>query len=129
LAVALAEARPHGDQEKRNVNHTEKTATGLDANVAAALAYALGWLSGVAFLLGERDNRFVRFHAMQSTIVFGSLSAAFLLLQTIPFLGLLLAVFIIVPLSAVLWLVLMFKAYQGEQFKLPMAGDMAESRV
>jgi uncharacterized membrane protein len=41
----------------------------------------------------------------------------------------LLAVFIVIPVSAILWLVLMFKAYQGERFKLPWAGDMAEQRL
>jgi uncharacterized membrane protein len=107
---------------------TEKTSSGLDANVAAALAYALGFVTGLVFLLTEHENKFVRFHAMQSTIVFLALSAACVLLQSIPLLGMLLAVFFVIPVSAVLWLVLMFKAYQGERFKLPFAGDMAEQR-
>ena len=106
-----------------------KTASGLDPNVAAALSYGLGWITGVGFLLTERENRFVRFHAMQSTIVFGALSARCLLLQSFLFLGVLLAVLIVIPVSAVLWLLLMFKAYQGERFKLPYAGDMAEERI
>ena len=108
---------------------TEKTASGLDPNVAAALSYALGWITGILFLLTEPANTFVRFHAMQSTIVFGALSVACVLLQMIPLLGMLIAVVIVIPLSAVLWLLLMFKAYQGERFKLPFAGDMAEERA
>ena len=111
------------------MHNREKTSTGLDANVAAALAYGLGWVTGLVFLAMERENRFVRFHAMQSTIVFGSLSLAFVLLQSIPLLGLLLSVFIVIPLSAVIWLLMMFKAYQGEHYKLPIAGDMAEQRI
>jgi uncharacterized membrane protein len=106
-----------------------KSSTGLDANVAAALAYALGFVSGAAFLLSERENSFVRFHAMQSIIVFLGLSVACILLQSIPLLGMLLAVFIVIPLSAILWLVLMFKAYQGELFKLPVVGEIAEQRI
>ena len=108
---------------------TEKTSTGLDPNVAAALAYGVGWITGVVFLVLEPSNRFVRFHAIQSIIVFGALSALTILLQVIPFLGMLIAVFAVIPLSAILWLVLMFKAYQGERFKLPIAGDMAEQRL
>ena len=108
---------------------TEKNASGLDPNVAAALSYALGWITGILFLLTEPANTFVRFHAMQSTIVFGALSVACVLLQMIPLLGMLIAVVIVIPLSAVLWLLLMFKAYQGERFKLPFAGDMAEERA
>jgi uncharacterized membrane protein len=107
----------------------EKTASGFDANVAAALAYALGWITGILFLLTEPDNKFVRFHAMQSTIVFAALSVLCLLLQMVPLLGMLVTVFLVVPASAVLWLLLMFKAYQGERFKLPVAGEMAEERI
>jgi uncharacterized membrane protein len=66
---------------------------------------------------------------MQSTIVFATLSLSFILLQSIPLLGMLLSVFIVIPLSAVLWLLMMFKAYQGERFKLPIAGEMAEQRI
>jgi len=108
---------------------SEKTSSGLDANVAAALAYALGFVTGVVFLFTEQDNKFVRFHAAQSTIVFGALSVASLVLQSIPLLGTLLTVFIVLPLSAGLWLVLMFKAWQGEKFKVWIAGDLAEQRA
>jgi uncharacterized membrane protein len=106
-----------------------KTSTGLDPNVAAALAYGLGWITGIIFLMAEPADRFVRFHALQSIIVFGALSALTIVLQVIPFVGMLIAVFVVIPLSAILWLVLMFKAYQGEKFKLPIAGDMAEQRL
>jgi uncharacterized membrane protein len=111
------------------VLETEKSTTGFDPNVAAALSYVLGWVTGIALLLLERDSKFVRFHAMQSTIVFLALSVLCLVLQSIPILGMLVAVFFVIPLSAVLWLVLMFKAYQGERFKLPVAGEMAEQRL
>jgi uncharacterized membrane protein len=104
----------------------QKTASGLDANVAAALSYALGWLTGLVFYLTEPANTFVRFHAMQSIVVFGVLSAVCVLLQIIPLLGLLVVIFLVIPISAVLWLLLMFKAYTGERFKLPIAGEIAE---
>ena len=111
------------------MSDAEKSTTGLDPNVAAALSYLVGWISGVVFLILERDSRFVRFHAMQSTIVFLALSVISILLQSIPILGMLVWVFLVIPLSAVLWLVLLFKAYQGERFKLPVAGEMAEQRT
>ncbi len=106
-----------------------KTSTGFDANVAAALSYSLGWVTGIVFLFAEPANPFVRFHAMQSTIVFLALSVLTVILQVIPILGMLIAVFLVIPASAVLWLVLMFKAYQGERFRLPIAGDMADQRL
>ncbi len=46
-----------------------KTSSGLDQNLAGALAYLLGPITGILFLVLEKENRFVRFHAMQSTIL------------------------------------------------------------
>ena len=109
--------------------HTEKTSTGFDANVAAALTYLVGFVTGIIFLLVEKDNKFVRFHAMQSTLVFIGIVAVDILLQLVPILGALVVVFIVIPVSAILWLLLMYKAYQGEEYKLPLVGQMAADRT
>jgi uncharacterized membrane protein len=106
----------------------EKTASGMDENVAGALAYALGWITGAAFLLTEPSNKFVRFHALQSVIVFGGLSLAWFIAVSIPLFGWFVAFIIIPPLSAVLWLLLMYRAYQGQRYKVPFAGEMADQR-
>ena len=98
-----------------------KTSTGLAENVAGLLCYVLGWISGLVFLLIEKDNKFVRFHSRQSIIVFGILSLASIILSWIPFVGL-----VIWVLGLVLWIVLMVKAFQGELYKLPWAGNLAE---
>jgi len=110
-------------------DNTDRTSLGLDANVVATLAYFLGWISGAILLVTERQNRFVRFHALQSVIVFGILSLAWFLFLSIPLLGWLISFILIPPVSAVIWLLLMFKAYQGERFKLPIVGDIAEQRT
>ena len=109
--------------------HSEKTSTGFDANVAAALSYLVGFVTGIIFLVVEKDNRFVRFHAMQSTLTFVGIVLVDILLQIVPILGPLVVLFLVIPLSAVLWLLLMFKAYQGEEFKLPLVGQMAADRI
>ena len=109
--------------------HTERTSTGLDANFAAALSYLVGFVTGIIFLLVEKDNKFVRFHAMQSTIVFIGIVAVDIFLQLVPILGALVVVFIVIPVSAILWLLLMYKAYQGEEYKLPLVGQMAADRT
>ena len=106
----------------------DKTSSGIDQNLAAAIAYALGWITGVFFLVTEPTNKFVRFHALQSVLVFGALSIAWFVAMSIPFLGWLIAFVIIPPVAAILWLLLMFKAYQGERYKVPVAGDMADQR-
>jgi len=106
----------------------EKTSTGLEANVAGLLCYVLGWISGLVFFLIEKENKFVRFHAMQSIIVFGILHAAMYVLSWIPIIGGAL-LGLIGLLSFILWIVLMIKAYQGTKYKLPWAGNLAEKWV
>ena len=92
----------------------------------------LGWLTGLIFFLIEEKDEFVRFHAVQSIIFFGAVTAVqvvFGFLQWIPSpAGVLFTVIIsFVELFAfVMWIVLMVKAYQGQSYKLPMAGDLTE---
>jgi uncharacterized membrane protein len=110
----------------------EKTSSGLQENVASFLCYLFTWLSGVIFLLVEPANKNVRFHAIQSicfTVAAGVLSIlVFILalilailvswLATILWLAFGLLVFIV-------WILLMVRAYQGQQWRLPIIGDMA----
>jgi uncharacterized membrane protein len=107
---------------------------GLEENVAGLLCYVLGWVTGLIFFVIDK-RPFVKFHAAQSIglsvglivvyIVIGFLfammhfmSMGFLALAIYPLLGL--AVF-------VLWIFLMYKAYQHEEFKLPFIGDIAKN--
>lgn len=96
----------------------------MKPNVAGALAYLLGFITGVIFLLISKD-KFVRFHALQSIVVFLSLAV---INYIAVFAGVLYA--IVSPLvsivALVLWIVLMVKAYRGEKYKVPFAGDIAE---
>jgi len=101
-----------------------KTSTGLDENVAGLLCYVLGWISGTIFILIETENKFVRFHAMQSIIVFGILTVAGIILGFVPYIG-----WLVPAVSFILWVVLMVKAYQGAKYKLPWAGNLAEKLV
>jgi uncharacterized membrane protein len=103
----------------------EKTSTGLDENVAGLLCYVLGWVSGIVFILIEPENKFVRFHAMQSIITFGAINVAFLILRWIPVVGDVFS-WLLWLLAFILWIVLMVKAYQGTRYKLRWAGDQAE---
>jgi uncharacterized membrane protein len=102
-----------------------KTSTGLAENVAGLLCYVLGWISGLVFFLIEKENKFVRFHALQSIIVFGVLFVAGFIIGWIPIIGWIINSLIGV-LAFILWIVLMVKAYQGEKYKLPWAGNLAE---
>ena len=106
----------------------EKTSTGLTENVAGLLCYVLGWISGIVFLLIEPENKFVRFHAIQSIVVFGAITVAGIILGWIPVIGGFVS-WVLSVLGFILWIVLMVKAYQGTKYKLPWAGNFAEKRA
>jgi len=105
-----------------------KISMGLDENTAGLLCYVVGWITGIVFLVLEKENQFVRFHALQSILTFLPLSVIALLLGWIPFVGWVLAGLVWI-LTFILWIVLMFKAYRGEKYKLPIAGDIAEKQI
>lgn len=102
-----------------------ETSIGMQPNLAAMLSYFLGFITGLVFYLVEKKSKYVRFHAMQSMIVFGGFFVLNLILLVVPILGAIFSVLLSL-LSIVLWVLLMIKAYQGEYFKLPIAGDIAE---
>jgi len=104
-----------------------KSSTGLDENIAGLLCYLFGWITGLVFLLIEKDSKFVKFHAIQSIVVFGALSVVAIVVSWIPLLGSVLGGLLGI-LGLVLWIILMIKAYQGARFKLPIAGDIAEKQ-
>jgi len=115
---------------------TGSTSLGLAPNVAGALAYILGPVSGLAVLLLERENRFVRFHAAQSVavgivmVVLGvALSVLGGVLASVPVLGWAIALLVSMGVALVsffLWLYLMWQALQGRRWHAPVAGDLAE---
>jgi len=99
---------------------------GLAENVAGLLCYALGWVTGLIFLLIDK-RPWVKFHAAQSIAVFGGLTIIRIgLLFMSHFLGW--AIFALIGLiSLVLWIFLMVKAYQHETVRIPIAADIADN--
>jgi uncharacterized membrane protein len=104
------------------------SSTGLSENVAGALCYSLLWVSGLVFLVVERQSSFVRFHAMQSLITFGVISVVMVIASILPVIGGLVDG-LLTLLVLVLWIMMMVKAWRGERYKLPWAGDEAEKQV
>lgn len=123
-----------------------KTALGLDANLGAALGYPIGILALIIFIM-EKENRFARFHALQSLLyhvawvvvfivlaivifvlglILGSISSSigtlFGILATLLWLGIILAYLGILIFAAV-------KAYGGNWFKMPIIGNMVEKII
>lgn len=111
--------------EEKNLG---KTSFGMQANLAGLLSYLLGFITGIIFYVVEKENKFVRFHAMQSIIVFGFLFVVSIFLRFIPIIGWVLNILVSL-ISLILWIILMIKAYQGEYFKVPIAGDIAEKNI
>jgi uncharacterized membrane protein len=119
-------------------NPNGPTSMGMDANVAAGLSYLFSIVGGLIFYFGEKQNRFVRFHAMQSILFNAFWIVLFIVLFTVQ--SFLYASVILIPLGfvftcltillplalLVVWIVLMVYAFQGKYFKLPVIGDYAE---
>lgn len=113
--------------------------TGLSPNIAGLLCYICSPITGIVFLLIEKENRDVKFHAWQS-LVFGLAYIAVVILLEIlatimGFLASVLGIIVgfFVPLvmlaSFILWIVCMIKAYQGERWRIPIIGDFAARKA
>jgi uncharacterized membrane protein len=105
-----------------------ESSTGLSANVAGLLCYVLGWITGIVFLVLEKKSTFVKFHAYQSIMTFGILTVAQLVLGWIPFIGWVLNILIGI-LMFISWIILIIQAGTGKMWKVPWAGDWAESQI
>ncbi len=125
-----------------------KSTMNMEENIASMLCYVLTWLTGLIFYFMEKENKTVRFHAMQSILTFLPLTILGYVLgwigapkwsagggwygygnwdPGIP--ALVWASWGIWLLTAVLWIVFVFNAYQGKKFKLPIIGDIAEKHA
>lgn len=116
----------------------QPAAGGLTENVASALCYVLGLITGIVFLVlaPYNQNKTVRFHAFQA-IFFHVAFIALIIVETI--LGMMLpwalnALISLLTLviwlgSIAVWVLLIVKAYQGQKFKLPVIGDLAEKQA
>lgn len=109
-------------------SNSNETSLGITENMAGLLTYIAGWVTGIVFLLTEKENSFVRFHAMQSIVVFVPLTVLSWVVGALPFIGGFIGS-ILWMLVLVLWLFLMYQAFQGKRYKLPWAGDFAESQL
>lgn len=118
--------------------HADST-TGLTTRTASTLSYLGWWVTGLIFWAVERRDSLVRFHAIQSTIVFGVLgfviailvTLALLMLSFAPrgftfFISAAIAVWVV---SLVLWLVALWKASHGKRWHIPLASRVAERRL
>jgi len=97
-------------------------------HLMGAAAYLLGFVTGIIFLLIEKESKFVRFHAMQSTVLFGGIFIVNIALGFIPILGWLVGLLLSFA-AFILWIVCMWKAFQGEMYKVPKIGDIAEQQL
>lgn len=108
----------------------------LDEHIINTLCYALGPLTGVLFLVLEPYSRVraIRFHAFQSIFTWLAYMVGFAILSFLaylPIVGLLFTFLLLVyPVGGLLlWLFLMFKAFNKERFEIPFLGPLAESQA
>lgn len=116
-----------GPVESSNIGGAQSS-TGLDPKLGGLLSYLLGFITGVIFLVIEKEDRFVRFHAYQSVATFVGLLVLSVVAGFIPVIGWITG-FLLGPATFVLWLFLMVKAFQGEEFRIPVVGDWAAEQA
>ncbi len=121
-----APAEKHGGSPPPS--RSVRTATGIDSNLCAALSY-VGWgMTGVLFYILEPQDRFVRFHALQSILLTAALIVVAVGLGVVPFVGGFL--FGLASVGFVLvWLLAMWKALHHELYQLPFIGEIARAQV
>ena len=114
------------------------TAGGMTDNVAGALCYVLGLITGIIFLAlaPYNQNKFVRFHAFQAIFFHVAWIALWIVEMIVGMilpwaLHLLLSLFMLVIAlgGLAVWIFLIIKAYNGDRFKLPIIGDLAEKQA
>jgi len=123
---ARIEAREEIEREK--LTEPAGTSTGLSPNIAGLLCYVAGWITGIIFFVLEQKNKFVRFHAAQSIVAFGTITVAGIIFGLIPVVGDAFST-IIGIIGFIVWIIMIVKASSGEWYKLPWAGDVAEKIV
>ena len=114
---------------------------GMTDNMAGALCYLFGFITGILFLVlaPYNQDRNIRFHAFQSiflsiawVILSIVISIVVLAFSFIPFLGLFVAWVLRLAIGLgglFIWLYLMFKTYNGEKIVLPVVGPLAEKQA
>lgn len=107
-----------------------KENTKSENNITAALTYLLGPITGAFFFLTEKEDKFVRFHAFQS-ILFGIAMVGLNIVLSmfyIPMLTNLLEGVVSLG-SFLVWVMLMWKAYNNESYELPYLGKIAKEQI
>ena len=103
----------------------------IHQNYAGALAYLIGPFTGLIFYIGEgvagTNNKFVKFHALQSTIFFAIAAVIRFLLSIISFFGITVALFDIILFAAGVYL--MLSAFSGKEFRVPIIGDICKEQA
>ena len=108
--------------------------TGLSPNVASLLCYLCTWVTGLIFILIEKDNKDVKFHAWQALFLGIAVFAAYIVIMVIgfiPYVGMIAIVLNLVVWVGflVVWIMAMVKAYQGQKWLIPVIGPMAEQQA
>lgn len=133
---------PEDDSAEQVAEVKSASSLDLDQNIASLLTY-LGWfITGIIFIFIEKENKFVRFHAFQSTFTFAAILSIQIVLAIvaaifalIPAIGWLIALLILIVQFVIgfatfaLWIFLMVKAYGNNKVSLPFVGKMAEKQV
>lgn len=118
--------------QRERLQRGRESTLGLDENIASLLTYLGTIVTAIIFIIIEKENKVVRFHAFQSLFTFSSVFILNIIITftigLIPIIGML--VMLVLWLGSMgLWVFLMYKAFQAEKFLVPIVGELAEKQV
>jgi len=125
------------DESKAGVHpdFKKKSSTGMESQIAVLVAYLFSWVSGLVIYLIEKENKFVKYHAMQALII-GIIDVIILIVcfgifGWIPFVNILFLVIGWLALAACLGfkIVAIVKAFKGEVYRIPGISKLADKYV
>jgi len=138
---APPQGQAYGQQQYAPPPNAQPQSAGMEENVAAALCYLVGWITGVLFLVLEpyNKNRTIRFHAFQSIFFNVAAVAAFIgvwivsfVLVFVPYVGFIITMLLDFGIGLgifIVWIMLLYKAYNNERWVLPVIGPLAEKQA
>jgi uncharacterized membrane protein len=147
MRLSSEERKKIYEEEKARLESEGDTgsSTNLKPNTAGLLCYLGVWVTGIIFLIIERKNKVVRFHAMQSLITFGILHIIIAIADAVRswtpwwwgwpggnwllqphWIAASIVFGVFMAIGVILWIVLMYQTYHGRVLKLSLFGELAQ---
>lgn len=102
----------------------KKQTSSIPPGIAGLLSYFVPFAGGLIFLVLEKENRLIRFHAVQSILLWTVFIVLSIVLLWIPVINVLVGIVMLL-----IWIFMMYQALMERMFELPLIGDYARRQA